>query len=64
MCNGNVLWNWLERLIISLTSDVLLIESFTSFSVIAPGHSGFSQFLLLCCICVTDIIVKARGMSA
>lgn len=48
MCNGNILGNWFERLIISLTSAVLLIESFTSFSVIAPGHSGFSRVPLLC----------------
>lgn len=59
MCNGNILWDWFERLIISLTSDVLLIESFTSFCVIAPGLSGYSQVLLLCWFCVTDVIAQA-----
>lgn len=64
--NGNILCDWFERLIISLTSDVLLIESFTSFSVKVPGHWGYSQVLLLCWFCFTNIIaqaaVKARDL--
>lgn len=44
---ASILWNWYERLIISLTSDALLIESSTSFSVIAAGSAVRSLRLFM-----------------